>query len=296
MKYTDPDSQFLNCIMTHSTCYLQSRTITPKGFVVHSTGCNAPNLSRWVQPYAGDNGYDYLINYLGVNQYGSDWNHTTQWAGVFGWLGKAADGSIGFVQTLPFNQENWGVGTGWTGYGLNYFGGSGYLQMEICEDGLNDYNYFKQTYDEACEVVAGLCVKYGWNPLGTNYIYGYNIPVIISHYESYQYGFGTGHVDPDGHWWCKWGVTMDDFRNDVYNLIQNRNKEEDDMDQNTFNQMANTWLGELAGKPTSDWAADAMDWAKSEGIMVGDEAGNDMGQKFMTRQELAAVLQRILEK
>lgn len=48
MKYTDPDSQFLNCIMTHSTCYLQSRTITPKGFVVHSTGCNAPNLSRWV--------------------------------------------------------------------------------------------------------------------------------------------------------------------------------------------------------------------------------------------------------
>lgn len=282
--------------MTNSTCYQQARNITPVGFVIHSTGCNASNLSRWVQPMPGDQGYDYLMNYLGQNAYGSDWNHTTQWAGVFGWIGKAADGSIGFVQTLPFTKENWGVGTGWTGYGLNYFGGSGYLQVEICEDDLNDYNYFLKTYNEACEVVAGLCVKYGWNPLGTNYIYGYNIPVVISHYESYQYGFGTGHVDPDGHWWCKYGVTMNDFRNDIYNLIQNRNKEEDDLDQNTFNQMANTWLSSLTTKPTSDWAKDAVQYCIDNGILVGDDNGNFMAQKPMTRQELAAVLQRLLEK
>lgn len=168
--------------------------------------------------------------------------------------------------------------------------------MEICEDGLDDYNYFLKTYNEACEVVAGLCVKYGWNPLGTNYIYGYNIPVVISHYESYQYGFGTGHVDPDGHWWCKYGVTMNDFRNDIYNLIQNRNKEEDDLDQNTFNQMANTWLSSLTTKPTSDWAKDAVQYCIDNGILVGDDNGNMMSQKFVSRQELAAIVQRLLEK
>lgn len=295
MKYKDPDNEFLNCIMTHSTCYQGSRTITPAGFVIHSTGANNPNLQRYVQPYSGDNGYDYLINYLGKNYSGNDWNHTYVEAGVFGWIGKAADGSIGFVQTLPFSSENWGVGTGWTGYGLNYFGGKGYLQVEICEDGLNDYNYFLKTYNEACEVVAALCVKYGWNPLGYNNIWGYNIPVITSHYEAYQYGFGTGHVDPDGHWWCKWGVTVDDFRNDIKKLIDNRNEEEDEVNQEQFNQMANTWMADLAKQPVDEWAKGAIEWAIQEGIFVGDENGSVMPRKPISRQEFAAVLQRIQE-
>ena len=281
--------------MTNSTCYQQSRNIQPVGFVIHSSGANNPNISRYVQPKPGDQGYDYLINYIGKNYNGNDWNSITNYAGVFGWIGKVADGSVDFVQTLPYTSENWGVGTGWTGYGLNYFSGKGYLQVEICEDGLNDYNYFLETYNEACEVVAGLCVKYGWNPLGTNYIYGYNIPVVTSHYEAYGLGFATGHVDPDGHWWNKWGISPDDFRHDIYNLIQNRNQEEEELDQNTFNQMMNTYLSELATKPVDDWAKEAMEWAKNEGIYVGD--GNSlMPRKFLTREEFAAVLQRVLEE
>lgn len=119
---------------------------------------------------------------------------------------------------------------------------------------------------------------------------------MTSHYEAYNLGWGTGHVDPDGHWWSRYGVTMADFRNDVYKTIQNGyEQEEEELDQNTFNQMMNTYLSELATKPVDDWAKDAMNWAKNEGIYVGD--GNSlMPRKFLTREEFAAVLQRVLEE
>jgi len=38
---------------------------TPKGIVVHSTGCSNPWLKRYVQPDDGN---------LGVNQYNNSWN------------------------------------------------------------------------------------------------------------------------------------------------------------------------------------------------------------------------------
>ena len=291
MKYSESNPP-LQCLMTHSTCYQSTGTMNPIGFVIHSTGANNPNLKRYVQPYYGDQGYDYLINYLGYNASGNDWNHTYVEAGVNAWIGKAANGEITTVQTLGWQQAPWGTGQGWTGYSLNNL----YIQVEICEDGLNDYNYFLQTYNEACDLVAYLAVKYGWDVLGTNYLYGYNIPVVTSHYEAYNLGWATGHVDPDGHWWNRFGVTMDDFRNDVYKTIQSGyEQEEEELDQNTFNQMMNTYLSELATKPVDDWAKEAMEWAKNEGIYVGD--GNSlMPRKFLTREEFAAVLQRVLEE
>ena len=283
----------LQCILTHSTNYLQGsyRSTPPLGVVVHSTGVNNPNVSRYVQALSDEPNYQYLQSVIGVNTNYNSWNQlANNYVGVHGFCGRMADGHVQFVQTLPWYMQAWHVGQGWSGYSLNNY----YVGIEMCEDGLNDYDYLMDVYNEMVEVIAFLCVYYSWNVYGSNYIGGQQIPVITTHYQGYLLGVASGHVDPTN-WWDQYGLSIEQFRNDVQACI-NKKQEEDIVTQAEFNQMMATYLGELAGKPTSDWAADAMDWAKSEGIMIGDEAGNDMGQKFMTRQELAAVLQRILEK
>ena len=264
------------------------------GILWHSTGSPNPTLKRYVQPYYGDEGYDYLINYLGYNSAGNDWNHTYVEAGVNAWVGQAANGEVTTVQTLGWEMQPWGCGSGWSG-SCNY----GWIQFEICEPSdLYDYNYFIKAYNEACQLTAYLCVKYGIDPMGTTYYAGQNVPNILCHYDSYCLGLGTGHVDVT-HWFSNFGVTMADVRKDVQKLINEGyngyEQEEEEVTQEQFNQMMNTYLSELATKPVDDWAKEAMEWAKNEGIYVGD--GNSlMPRKFLTREEFAAVLQRVLEE
>ena len=50
------------------------------------------------------------------------------------------------------------------------------------------------------------------------------------------------------------------------------------------------YFAELAKKPVSSWAKDAVDFVKDEGLMNGDADGSFRPQSFITRQELAAVL------
>ena len=51
---------------------------------------------------------------------------------------------------------------------------------------------------------------------------------------------------------------------------------------------------EQAGKPVSDWAQEAVDFAKAQGYLSGDADGNFRPQSPVTRQELAAVLKNTL--
>ena len=41
------------CLLTHNDCCIRGRTIVPKGVMVHSTGCNTPELRRYVAPNDG---------------------------------------------------------------------------------------------------------------------------------------------------------------------------------------------------------------------------------------------------
>lgn len=278
--------------MTHSTNYQQGTYggENPYGFVVHSTGVNNPNVSRYVQAMSDENNYQYLNQLIGTNYNYNSWNQVVNYAGVHGFCGKMADGHVQFVQTLPWMMNAWHVGQGWSGYSLNNY----YVGVEMCEDGLWDVDYAKEVYDEMVEVVAYLAVKYGWDVYGTNYIGGQNVPVITTHYQGYCLGVASGHIDPTN-WWGNFGWTIEQFRDDVYNCIHNSQEEEEEVTQEQFNQMMNTYLSELATKPVDDWAKDAMNWAKNKGIYVGD--GNSlMPRKFLTREEFAAVLQRVLEE
>ena len=212
MKYNE-NNKPLQCMMTNSTCYKGTRTMQVKGILWHSTGANNPNLKRYVQPSACDPNYNQLMQLLGKNTGGNDWNHTEHQAGLNCWVGKLADGSVTTIQTMPWNYRPWGCGSGKNGSCNN-----GWIQFEICEDALNDRDYFNKVYKEACEITAYLCKMFNIDPHGTVKYGNINVPTILCHQDSYQLGLGSNHGDVL-HWFPKFGKTMNDVRNDVATLL-----------------------------------------------------------------------------
>lgn len=290
MKYSNAN-QPLVCMMTNSTCYKQTRKMDIKGVLWHSTGANNKTIKRYVQPSENDKNYQSLIAKIGKNTSRTDWNHSSQQAGVNAWIGALADGSVAAVQTLPWNYRPWGCGSGPKG-SCN----TGWIQFEICEDNLSDPNYFAKVYKEACELTAYLCKTYNINPNGSVNVNGVIVPTILCHQDSYQLGLGSNHADVY-HWFKKYGKDMATVRKDVAALMQSKVIEEDDEDmtQEKFNEMMNVYLSQLAAQPVT-WEQDAMAWAQANGLINGNEKGQLMPKCFMTRGEFAAVLKRYAEK
>ena len=80
--------------LTENDCYRAGKLISVKGIMIHSTGANNPNLSRYVGP---DDGV------LGPNKYANHWNQPKpdgRQVCVHAFIGKLADGSIATYQTL----------------------------------------------------------------------------------------------------------------------------------------------------------------------------------------------------
>lgn len=212
MKYSNSNKPFV-CMMTQSTCYKGTRKMDVKGILWHSTGVNNPTLKRYVQPDDNASNRATLLSKIGVNNNKNDWNHSDVDAGLNAWIGKFADGSIGTVQTMPWNYRPWGCGSGSKG-SCN----SGWIQFEICEDNLNDKTYFNKVYNEACELTAYLCRMYNLDPQGTTTLNGVKVPVILCHADSHKLGLGSGHADVY-HWFNKYGVSMTNVRNDVAKIL-----------------------------------------------------------------------------
>ena len=213
MKYSESNKPIV-CMMTQSTCYRGTTKMTPVGVLWHSTGANNPTLKRYVQPDDNAPNRNELIALIGKNQYGNDWNHIERQAGLNCWIGKLADGSVATIQTMPWDYKPWGCGKGSKGSCNN-----GWMQFEICEDDLNNADYFNAVYKEGCEITAYYCKMYNLNPLGTVSYKGVIVPVILDHATSYKLGLGGNHGDVQ-HWFKKYGKTLDDVRRDVAALMQ----------------------------------------------------------------------------
>lgn len=179
-------------ILTNNDCYKTGEKIKPKGIMVHSTGANNPNLSRYVGPDDGR---------LGENKYGNHWNQARpggRGVCVHAFIGKLKDGSIATYQTLPWDHR------GWHAAGK---ANDTHISFEICEDGLTNKAYFEKVYKEAAELCAYLCKLYGLTEKD-----------IICHKEGHAKGIANNHGDVL-HWWPKHGKTMDDFRAAVKALL-----------------------------------------------------------------------------
>ncbi len=278
------------CILTENDCYKTNQWITPKGVMVHSTGANNTCIGRYVQPLPGWADYETLIQKIGLNHYGNHWNQSNAAfrakfdkdldACVHAFIGRLADGSVGTVQTLPWNMRGWHAGNGTTRPSAN----NTHISFEICEDGLDDADYFAKVYREAVEFTAYLCGLYGLDPMKEE--------TVICHSEGYRLGMASGHADVE-HWFPRFGKSMDDFRADVAAEM-----EDEDMTQEKFDEMMDNWLTRKALQEPSSWSQADREWAQNNGLMkgIGDADGDgetDYAYKaFPTREEMIAVQHR----
>lgn len=219
----------------------------------HSTGANNPFLSRYVGPDDGN---------LGVNKYNNHWNQPKpdgRSVCVHAFIGYLKDKvGIATYQTLPWDHVGWHSGSGKNGSANT----QGYIGFEICEDGLNDRNYFNKVYKEAIELSVYLCRKYGLTEKD-----------VIDHSEGYRKGIASNHGDIT-HWLKKFGLTMDNVRADIKKELEKKEAIEVE-DKN---------------KPDK-WAEDAWNYCKEKGLLDGTRPKDPI-----TRQEFAIVLQRLTKE
>lgn len=218
--------------LTKNECYQLGKYITVKGLMLHSTGAPNTKLSRYVGP---DDGL------LGANQYGNHWNQFRpdgRQVCVHGFIGKLKDGSIATYQTLPWNMRGWHAG----GAANNT-----HIGVEICEDGLTDGTYFRAVYQEAVELFAMLCKEFNLDPLKN----------IICHAEGYKQGIASNHGDVT-YWFAKHGKTMDDFRYDVKEFMEQ--EDDDNMRYKYYDDMP-------------DWAQPTVSKLVKKGYLKGEGGG-----------------------
>ena len=176
-------------LLTKNACYAAGAKLTPTGIMVHSTGSNNPYLKRYLGP---DDGL------IGANP-GNHWNQPKpdgREVCVHAFIGRLADGSVAVYQSLPWNMKGWHAGGK---------ANDSHIGFEICEDGLDDRDYFEKVYRQAAELCAYLCGTYNIRP---------EKPFLICHCEGYALGLASNHADVM-HWFPKFGKSMDTFRADV---------------------------------------------------------------------------------
>lgn len=183
----------MNIIKAYATkndCYKEAQKMTPKGIVVHSTGCNNPNLKRYVD----------APNEVGKNEYNNTWNNPGLDVCVHAFIGYDKNKKVRVANILPYNYCCWGCGGGSKG-SYNY--NPAYIQFEMCEDDLTNKNYYNAVIEKAVEYCAYLCKTYNISP-----------NKICSHKEAHTVGYASDHGDPEN-WMSKFGDTMDKFRSRV---------------------------------------------------------------------------------
>lgn len=257
-------------ILTNNDCYKAGRKITPKGIMVHSTGANNPNLKRYIQPNDG---------LLGTNPNNNDWNRSGIELGVHAFIGKLADGTIATYQTLPWNHRAWHCGSGKNGSGNNT-----HISFEICEDGLTDRNYFNKVYNEAVELTAYLCEMYSFNPLQDG--------VVICHSEGHSRGIASNHSDVM-HWFPKHGKSMDTFRQDVYNKMNQQEEDEMTEELKSILNSINSKLASIEAVTTKkmiynyidenlpDWATPTIQKLVRKGYLQGTGDGLNLDDTML---------------
>lgn len=218
----------IESILTKNPCYTCGKTITIKGLMIHSVGCPQPNASVFVK----------------------NWNKSSYNRACVHAFIDAKTGDI--YHCLPWNRRGWHAGSGTKGSANNT-----HIGVEMCEPECIKYTggssfttsdkslaikRVQTTYKSAVELFAYLCKAYNLNPLADG--------VIVSHYEGYKRGIASGHSDPE-HLWKGLGLsyTMDGFRKDVYNTMNNNGSSTTDSGTSTpstTNTKYRVWYGDYA--------------------------------------------------
>ena len=223
---------------TKNKCYRMATPLTPQGIMLHSIGVPQPNAAVMARSY---------------NQY----QPGGQSVCVHGFIQR--DGT--YYQTLPYTMRAWHCGGA---------ANATHIGIEMTEPASIVYTghgaewrdlnpaateaHVRGTYAAAVELFAQLCTQYAFDPLEDG--------VIISHAEGAARGVASAHADPT-HLWRAFGLTMDGFRRDVAEAM-NENEEEDEDDMVRYNTI----------EEVPSWAQDTVRALVDAGALGGVGGGN----------------------
>lgn len=173
------------------------------------------------------------------------------------------------------------------------------ITIEVASDSYNPYAVTDKAYDALIKLLVDICKrnnikKLVWSTNKTdrvNHLNGCNMTV----HRDY-----AAKSCPGDYLYSRMG----DIANRVNKLL---NEEGLDMTKAEFiksltakeaYEIMEKAMDEAANKqlPAGDWQEKGLEWAKDNGIMTGDDKGNQMPYKAATRGELATMLMRYWEK
>ena len=218
----------IEAFTTKNKCYQVAAPLTPQGIMLHSIGTPQPSAAA-------------LARYFDQYQPGGQSVCVHAFA--------QADGTV--YQTLPWEMRGWHCGGA---------ANATHIGVEMTEPGAGTAcaeaaAQITGTYRTAVALFARLCGVYGLDPLADG--------VIIGHAEGHRRGVASNHADPE-YLWRQYGMgfTMDGFRADVAEAMnENDDKEDDDM-------IRYTTIDDVPG-----WARSTIKEMMDAGLIAGTGGG-----------------------
>lgn len=219
----------IESLATNNKCYQIGAPLTPQGIMLHSVGCPQSSAAVFARNF---------------NQ------HQPGGQSVCVHAVAQADSTV--YQLLPWEMRGWHCGGS---------ANSTHIGVEMTEPSA-DMTYAEAaeqitgTYHTAVELFARLCTQYGLDPAQDG--------VIIGHAEGHRRGVASNHADPE-YLWNAYGMgyTMDGFRADVTEALnENDDKEDDDM-------IRYTTIDDVPG-----WARGTVKEMMDAGLISGTGGGN----------------------
>ena len=220
--------EIIEAFAAKNKCYQAGAALVPRGLMLHSIGTPQPSAAA-------------LARYFDQYQPGGQSVCVHAFA--------QADGTV--YQTLPWEMRGWHCG----GAANNTHIG---IEMTEPSAGMAYAEAAAQitgTYRTAVALFAQLCETYGLDPLADG--------VIIGHAEGHRRGVASNHADPE-YLWRQYGMgfTMDGFRRDVAEAMdENDYKEDDDM-------IRYTTIDDVPG-----WARSTIKEMMDAGLIAGTGGG-----------------------
>lgn len=174
------------------------------------------------------------------------------------------------LQALPDDAEAWHCAV--------TEGNRHSLSIEICESGDR-----RQTLLNAAWLTAVKAEELGLteNEIRKHFDWnGKNCPRILIDPQWIQNGLD-------------WAWFITEVKKDMALITQTEKREL--ITQEQFDQMMDSYLARRAKLEPAGWSENARKWAEDNEIMVGDENGEKRYGSFVTREELAVVLNKITE-
>ena len=222
-------TNIIESFATKNKCYQAATPLYPRGIMLHSVGTPQPSAAVFARSF---------------NQY--------QPGGVSVCVHAFAQADGTVYQTLPWEMRGWHCGGS---------ANSTHIGVEMTEPsaGMTRSEAAEQiagTYRTVVELFAELCKQYELDPAQDG--------VIIGHAEGHRRGVASNHADPELLWRTyDMGYTMDGFRRDVAEAMnENDDKEDDDM-------IRYTTIDDVPG-----WARSTIKEMMDAGLIAGTGGGN----------------------